>query len=375
MLLVYVLLLSEIVLAQDAPVVNISPLLRKPHDKEAAERVLDELEQAFRTTGNVLLTGLGITATDREAYFSAAQGLLDLSLEEKLAVKVDPSKAIGRGYLPFGTESGLSEFLEPKEGFSYGHPHNEVAHNKMSSPNLWPAGLRPSAQDALSDLFLKLTDAATLLTDAIVQRRNAQAQQDASKRTHIEAEQGKYISLMRLFHYFSKSSPQFQAGGDRQRIGSSPHTDWGLLTLIVPNHVTGLQFVVNGTWVDVPYIPDAVVMNVGDFFSLATQGEYHSPVHRVLCPEHEDRLSFVLFFYPNYDSILQLPAREDSEAESVVSPQCREDEESRCLGEEAHAIAYNTLLAKHHLADSGRSSVRFGDYIVEKWEGVTRTTY
>ncbi|KAJ1423101.1 hypothetical protein B484DRAFT_452019 [Ochromonadaceae sp. CCMP2298] len=87
-------------------------------------------------------------------------------------------------------------------------------------------------------------------------------------------------------------------------LGSSPHTDWGMLTVISADDVRGLQFLPKrsseqaqgqGTepgeqgqeqeqWVDVPHIPGAVVVNAGDYLQLVTRGLYHSPVHRVLVP-------------------------------------------------------------------------------------------
>jgi isopenicillin N synthase-like dioxygenase len=148
-----------------------------------------------------------------------------------------------------------------------------------------------------------------------------------------QCDEGDSISLMRLFYYHPDD-------GTRGRcLGSSPHTDWGFLTLILQDS-TGLQFKYNGDWHNVPHINNSLVVNCGDYLALLTQGRYHSPVHRVLCPT-VDRVSFVFFFYPNYDSsmasatstevaadaeqfntLLDLPAR----AGSFESP-------SMCLGD------------------------------------------
>eukprot|EP01039_Chlorochromonas_danica_P001887 gene1887-2064_t len=85
--------------------------------------------------------------------------------------------------------------------------------------------------------------------------------------TNLVAEGGAEISLLRLFHYFSQSSTLLKQrcrDHPEKCIGSSPHTDWGLLTLILPSTTTGLQFFYNGSWNDVTPSEDALAMNVGD---------------------------------------------------------------------------------------------------------------
>mmetsp|Transcript_25466 Transcript_25466/g.42485 ORF Transcript_25466/g.42485 Transcript_25466/m.42485 type:complete len:715 (-) Transcript_25466:2805-4949(-) len=85
-------------------------------------------------------------------------------------------------------------------------------------------------------------------------------------------------------------------------LGSSPHTDWGFLTIIMADNVQGLQFLPKSVstsipgqkmeeeeeeekrWIDVPHIPGSLVINAGDYLQLVSKGVYHSPVHRVLVP-------------------------------------------------------------------------------------------
>ncbi len=44
-----------------------------------------------------------------------------------------------------------------------------------------------------------------------------------------------------------------------QFVGSSPHTDWGFLTLILQDPVGGLQLFHDDQWIDVPYIPGTLI--------------------------------------------------------------------------------------------------------------------
>ena len=47
-------------------------------------------------------------------------------------------------------------------------------------------------------------------------------------------------------------------------MGLPPHTDHGLLTLLMQNGVEGLQVQHNGKWVIINEIPNSFIVNVGD---------------------------------------------------------------------------------------------------------------
>jgi isopenicillin N synthase-like dioxygenase len=47
-------------------------------------------------------------------------------------------------------------------------------------------------------------------------------------------------------------------------LGLPPHSDYGLLTLLLQDEVQGLQIQHEGRWVTVEPLPDSLVVNVGD---------------------------------------------------------------------------------------------------------------
>ena len=47
-------------------------------------------------------------------------------------------------------------------------------------------------------------------------------------------------------------------------LGLPPHSDYGLLTLLLQDEVKGLQIQHEGRWVTVEPLPDSLVVNVGD---------------------------------------------------------------------------------------------------------------
>eukprot|EP00925_Amoebophrya_sp_RCC4383_P010462 GSA25T00009377001.1 len=116
---------------------------------------------------------------------------------------------------------------------------------------------------------------------------------------------GETISLARVFHYFSSAGSSSQSnssctlgtattnytsgGGTSNKtnvLGSSPHTDWGLLTLICADDVPGLQLFLDGVFrtVQPRFEEDLIFVNCGDFMSLLSCGKFLSPLHRVLSP-------------------------------------------------------------------------------------------
>ncbi|KAK6126425.1 hypothetical protein DH2020_039813 [Rehmannia glutinosa] len=71
----------------------------------------------------------------------------------------------------------------------------------------------------------------------------------------------------------------------------------GVLTILLPNQVWGLQVLHGGKWVDVKPLPGALIFNIGDFLQIVSNGEYKSVQHRVLANSHkEPRISIVHWF-------------------------------------------------------------------------------
>ena len=47
-------------------------------------------------------------------------------------------------------------------------------------------------------------------------------------------------------------------------LGMPPHSDYGLLTLLLQDEVEGLQIQHEGRWMTVEPLPDSLVVNIGD---------------------------------------------------------------------------------------------------------------
>ncbi|XP_077236042.1 1-aminocyclopropane-1-carboxylate oxidase homolog 4-like [Tasmannia lanceolata] len=82
-------------------------------------------------------------------------------------------------------------------------------------------------------------------------------------------------------------------------LGLGPHSDPGVLTVVLQNQVGGLQVKYEEEWVEVKPLPGGVVINIGDFLQIISNEEYKSAVHRVVAnASHVPRVSIAIFFNP-----------------------------------------------------------------------------
>lgn len=79
-------------------------------------------------------------------------------------------------------------------------------------------------------------------------------------------------------------------------VGITSHTDPGIVTVLLQNHVPGLQVRYENEWVNVKPVPGGLIINIGDLLQIISNGEYKSVQHRVLANSRkESRISIVMF--------------------------------------------------------------------------------
>ncbi|KAF5203021.1 1-aminocyclopropane-1-carboxylate oxidase-like protein [Thalictrum thalictroides] len=72
-------------------------------------------------------------------------------------------------------------------------------------------------------------------------------------------------------------------------MGTSKHSDPDFLTILLQDHIGGLQVLHQNQWVHIPPTPGALVVNIGDFLQLISNDKFKSVEHRVLA-NHVDLL-------------------------------------------------------------------------------------
>lgn len=345
-----------VLVSSEVPIIDVSALLDTTLETQEIyqSKTAALIREALSQNGIFVMTGHEISGNLAEQVLTEAKSLFSVPLEAKMNLKLKSSESM-RGYIPFGSESGLKNSnFEPKEGWAYGKGGDVVEEetNYLSATNLWPAQVREG-------LFESLYDKSVIYCEAIMH---------ALFEDGIEhmMDGGEKISLMRIFHYFvaEVDSNDSSSGGGAKKVenlGSSPHRDWGMLTLILQD-APGLEFYDGDKWIAVPYIENSLVVNAGDFLNMISpqSSPYISPIHRVLSPTERKRLSFVFFYYPRYDTIIPIQGAE-------VTAEIDSEGEGEGNGKVTTNLEFNSLTSIVGLTSQ---PLRFGDAMITKWIGV-----
>ncbi|THD58955.1 2-oxoglutarate and iron-dependent oxygenase domain-containing protein [Phenylobacterium sp.] len=273
------------------PVIDMEPLFAG-----SEERVLvaGQIAAACEAHGFFYLVGHRIAPTVLRDLEAESRRFFALPQAAKMAIGMARGGRAWRGYFPLGGEltSGRPDL---KEGLYLGTelPPDDPrvrAGLPLHGANLWPPEL-PGLRAAANAYMAAATTAAAVLMQGVSLSLGLDA--DFFARTYT----GDPTVLFRIFHY-PASGP---AGTDwRGSWGVGEHTDYGLLTLLAQDRHGGLQVKTPGGWIDAPPIEGALVCNIGDMLERLTGGRFRSTPHRVRNLSGQDRLSFPLFFDPDF---------------------------------------------------------------------------
>jgi isopenicillin N synthase-like dioxygenase len=107
------------------------------------------------------------------------------------------------------------------------------------------------------------------------------------------------VSALRALNYPATSVPPMPG-----QLRAGAHTDYGSLTILLPQEGSrGLQIhTPKGEWHDVPPVPGAFVINIGDLMARWTNDRWVSTLHRVVNADGSAarRQSLAFFHQPNW---------------------------------------------------------------------------
>ncbi|MDF2234444.1 2-oxoglutarate and iron-dependent oxygenase domain-containing protein [Albimonas sp. CAU 1670] len=282
----------------DIPVLDFSRF--REGDAAARAAFAGELGRACRDTGFFLLMTTGIPDAQRTAMFTVARRFFARPQAEKDAVAIAKS-AHNRGYVAQKVEAldPASGVADAKEAFNVGldlaPDHPEVLAGKpFRGVNLWPEDDPAFKAECLGWYHACLALGAEL--------HQAFALDLGLPEDWFVDKFQAPLATLRLLRY--------PAGGEG--IGAGAHSDYASVTLLATDGVAGLQVqprALRGTdeWLDVPSVPGAFVVNIGDCLERWTNDVYVSTPHRVLAPKAE-RFSIAFFLDPDPDAeVIALP--------------------------------------------------------------------
>lgn len=275
--------------AADVPVIDIGPLRDGSDPTEVGRR----LAWAATEVGFIYVENHGVPASLIENARRTGLEFFRMPAETKLAAATNE---FHHGYLrPGSTKMYDDARPDLKESFNWGVERNDGMarpSNPLLGPNVWPPGM-PSLRDAVYPFFA----AASACAEDLLRGFALGAGLDP---LHFIPHRDWPLSRGSLQYY---PPPPPDAGEDR--FGVAPHTDFGVLTVLCQDEVGGLQIrLLDGEWVAVPPIPGTFVVNVGDLLERWSRRRYRSTPHRVINSSGRERLSLVLAYDPDFETLI-----------------------------------------------------------------------
>ncbi len=275
----------------DFPVIDVRPFLKQGKETVAASR---DLARACRQNGFFYIKGHGVSQQLQDRLQTLSWSFFKQDQAAKQLINIKKGGRAWRGYFAVGDEL-TSGKPDVKEGLYFGqelaadHPLVR-ARTPMHGANLFPD--IPGFRETVMEYMQALTTLGHTLMRGIA----------ISLELSADYFQTRYLKdpliLFRIFHYPAASEIQ----KEQKLWGVGEHTDYGVLTILKQDEVGGLQVKSQDQWIKAPYIPDTFICNIGDMLDRLTGGYYRSTPHRVLNSSSQGRLSFPLFFDPNYHS-------------------------------------------------------------------------
>jgi len=302
-------------MATTIPIIDISPFLKGGDAERRA--IAAAVNTACSEIGFLLVIGHGIPASLVDEMRHVSTTFFERALEEKMRYRMPPDRY--RGYIALGNEAlaySLDEKTPPdyKESFSIGPVdapddayHRAATPANFFAPNMWPDGL-PEFRTTWTAYYRGMEELATTLMRIFAMALGMDAH-------YFDDKIDRHITNFSMLHYPPQHDPPLPG-----QLRAGAHTDYGSLTIVKPDGAEGgLQVrAKDGSWLDVPHVPDAFVVNLGDLMAEWTNDRWVSTLHRVVNPSRAAgaaarRLSMAFFHQPNYDAVIQcLPTCADA---------------------------------------------------------------
>jgi isopenicillin N synthase-like dioxygenase len=295
-------LLAERAVVEQIPVIDIGPLLHGGlADRHA---VAADIGRACRDIGFFAIVNHDVPASLIERTFAMCAEFFALPVEAKAEIAIEQS-ACHRGWFSVGGEN-----LDPakqtyagdfKEGIKIGQdlpPNHRLVRDgtPLHGPNQWPSepiDFTATVREyygVMSSLARRVVSAFALVLEM--------------PEHYFDHFFTTSMATAGPLHY-----PPHHGVITEEQLGAGAHTDYGAVTLLAQDDVGGLQVRnVDGRWLDVPPLPDAFVVNVGDMMARWTNDLFASTLHRVINVSGRERYSIPFFFDPNHDApVVALP--------------------------------------------------------------------
>ncbi|KTD11692.1 oxidoreductase, 2OG-Fe(II) oxygenase family [Legionella gratiana] len=272
------------------PLIDVS----KTIDQQSGSEEYSNMDKACKTYGAFFLSGIeSRTQFNLQGLFSEAAHFfnLDLSVKKRYIASADNRYL---GYRGIGSE--FSELAhrqyEPCEQYKVGYL-NDLKNNTST--------FGVEAIQAHGSIFKKHVQAGfhsldhigAYLLSIIANNLNLGEHYFADYCNHPNHQLG--LNCYPSEHHLSNHN-------NPDQYGMSAHKDLCLITIIAQDKPGLMLKDIDGEWKIVPYIPNTLIIMLGEFMEVWTDGYYLAPLHQVLKSTTERRLSVIYKLRPNYDA-------------------------------------------------------------------------
>jgi isopenicillin N synthase-like dioxygenase len=291
---------------------------------EEKRRLGAEVDEICRSTGFLAIANHGVDEAVIDGVWAKTRAFFDRPADVKQRAKA-PYPGYPYGYLGPGTEAlaksrNVDTPPDLKESFNGGPlavpagMTDPAALGFCYAATIWPDGPEGFA-DAWKAYYRSMENLAARIMRVFA---TALGLDEHFFDSYVDAP----ISALRALNY-----PEQRVAPQPGQLRAGAHTDYGSLTILLPQAGSkGLQIERPGSiWMDVPPVPGAFIINIGDLMARWTNDRWVSTVHRVANPANAAeararRQSFAFFHQPNwFAEIVSLIPGETPKYEPVLS--------------------------------------------------------
>lgn len=255
--------------------------------------VSGQIAAACEQYGFFYLRNHGVAEELISSGFAAANDFFAQPIDKRLASRTKQRNQ-NRGYQPMLETQRAGHAADIKESFDMGYPFADddpdvVGGLPFHGSNCWPD--LPGFRIATEALYFSMLLAGRNVLEAMAEALGLDRNFFVGRCSHPSTN-------MRMVHY-----PQQAAGNDG--IGATAHSDRGLITLLLNDSNGGLQVQwTDGSWIEAPPRPDALIVNVGDLMTRWTNDRFRSAMHRVINTSGRERFSIPQFHHPDFRTVV-----------------------------------------------------------------------
>ena len=277
-------------IAKDVPVLDMAPLMRN----KDTSHLVRELQAACEGTAFFYAINHGVPQPTIDAAVEASRRFFEQPIDVRMKVEKDQ---FHRGYLPAGTTQYPGRGPDLKDSFDVGvdlplDDPDVIAGLPLHGPNQWPN--LSNFREPIQAYFASVHGFGLKLLEGLATSLHLTSNFFLRHYT-------KPTILMRLMHY-----PPQKESVSKDSIGATPHTDFGLATVLHQDPSGGLEIQMpEGKWVSAPFIPGTFVVNLGQLMARWTNDIYRATPHRVVNRRTQDRYSIPFFFNPNHHALVE----------------------------------------------------------------------